>query len=139
VQGSVKPQVPPLRLRCGRDDNFMETTSSDSRWVCGPLKGMKMASVQQPLSKEASPSPLSSRLSRRAVGPEWSWACGPPKEMKNACRPATALYGSAALPFVIPTGAKRSGGICSSADLSWICFSTEGNGVGGPAVSTFVI
>ncbi len=29
------------------------------------------------------------------------------------------------LPFVIPTEAQRSGGICSSADLSWKCFSTE--------------
>jgi acetate kinase len=41
--------------------------------------------------------------------------------MKNAFRPATAFYGSVALPFVIP---KRSRGICSSADLSWKCFST---------------
>jgi hypothetical protein len=39
--------------------------------------------------------------------------------------PATTLYGTVALPFVIPTEAKRSGGICSSADLSWKCFSTE--------------
>jgi hypothetical protein len=30
---------------------------------------------------------------------------------------------NAALPFVIPTGAQRSGGICSSADTSWKCFS----------------
>ena len=29
---------------------------------------------------------------------------------------------SAALPFVIPTGAKRSGGTCGSADLAWRCF-----------------
>ena len=34
------------------------------------------------------------------------------------------LTGSATLPFVIPTEAKRSGGICSSADVSWKCFST---------------
>jgi hypothetical protein len=27
---------------------------------------------------------------------------------------------------VIPTVAKRSGGICSSTDLSWKCFSTGG-------------
>jgi hypothetical protein len=66
-------------------------------------RGMKIASVQQPLSMEASPSPLSSRLSRYAVGPEWSWACGPPKGMKNAFCPATALHGSVALPFVTPT------------------------------------
>ena len=38
---------------------------------------------------------------------------------------AATLNGSAALPFVIPTGAQRSGGICSSADLSWRCFTTE--------------
>ena len=35
------------------------------------------------------------------------------------CRPQN---GSATLPFVIPTGAWRSGGICSSADLPWKCF-----------------
>jgi tetratricopeptide (TPR) repeat protein len=45
--------------------------------------------------------------------------------MKNALCPATILHGSFAVPFVIPTEAKRSGGICSSADLSWKCFSTE--------------
>jgi phosphonoacetate hydrolase len=39
---------------------------------------------------------------------EWSWACGPPKEMKNAFCPATALYGSAALPFVIPSAPRIS-------------------------------
>ena len=38
--------------------------------------------------------------------------------------PATTLYETVALPFVIPTEAKRSGGICGSADLSWKCFST---------------
>ena len=53
------------------------------------------------------------------------WAGGPPKVMKNAFCSATAFHGNAALPFVIPTEAKRSGGICSSADLSWKCFSTE--------------
>jgi hypothetical protein len=51
--------------------------------------------------------------------------CGPPKEMKNGFCPATAVLGGVALSFVIPTEAKRSGGICSSADLSWKCFSTE--------------
>jgi hypothetical protein len=29
---------------------------------------------------------------------------------------------------VIPTEAKRSGGTCCSADLSWKCFSTERSG-----------
>src|SRR5450631_2084284 len=38
-------------------------------------------------------------------------------------------------PFlVIPTGAKRSGGTCGSADPSWRCFSTERSGVERPAV-----
>ena len=37
---------------------------------------------------------------------------------------ASNLNGSATLPFVIPTGAERSGGICSSTDPSWKCFST---------------
>jgi hypothetical protein len=35
----------------------------------------------------------------------------PPKVMKNGSYSATTLSGSAALSFVIPTGAKRSGGI----------------------------
>ena len=34
--------------------------------------------------------------------PEWSWACGPPKVMKNAFCPATTFHGSFALPFFIP-------------------------------------
>jgi hypothetical protein len=36
---------------------------------------------------------------------------GPPKVTKNSFRPATTVSGSAALPFVISTGAKRSGEI----------------------------
>jgi hypothetical protein len=36
-------------------------------------------------------------------------AGGPPKVMKNALCPATTLLGSATLPFVISTEAKRSG------------------------------
>jgi hypothetical protein len=36
-------------------------------WACGPSNGMKMASVQQPLSMEAPPSPLSSRAEGSAV------------------------------------------------------------------------
>src|ERR1700689_488858 len=35
---------------------------------------------------------------------------------------------------VIPTEAKRSGGTCCSADLSWKCFSTERSGVERSAV-----
>jgi hypothetical protein len=54
------------------------------------------------------PLDLSSRLPRRAVGPEESWAFGPPKEMKIAdnlrlCPShVTAAKVSATLPFVIP-------------------------------------
>ncbi len=36
--------------------------------------------------------------------------------------PVSNLKESATLPFVIPTEAKRSGGICSSTDPSWKCF-----------------
>ena len=42
-----------------------------------PTQGGEKRSVQQPLSIEPLPFPLSSR-------PEESWACGPPKVMKNA-------------------------------------------------------
>jgi hypothetical protein len=45
--------------------------------------------------------------------------------MKNDSCSATALSGSASLPFVISTEAQRSGEICGSAALSWKCFSTE--------------
>src|SRR3984885_10428068 len=48
--------------------------------------------------------------------PEESWAFGPPKAMKNGSCSATTLTGSAALPFVISTGAQRSGEICGVSD-----------------------
>jgi hypothetical protein len=61
---------------------------------------------------------------RQSRHPECSWACGPPKMMKNvSVRRPLSLYRCPLL--VIPTGAKRSGGICGSTDPSWICFSTE--------------
>jgi hypothetical protein len=44
---------------------------------------------------------------------------------ENSFCSATTLPGSTTLPFVIPTGAKRSGGACGSAVSSWKCFSTE--------------
>jgi hypothetical protein len=67
----------------------------------------KRVLYQQLLLLEAPPCPLSSR-------PEKSWAFGPPKVMKNTFCSATTLNGSAALPFVISTGApkERSGEIC---------------------------
>jgi hypothetical protein len=65
----------------------------------------KTGPVQQLLLLEAPPSPLSSR-------PEESWVVDPPKGMKNGSCSATTVAGSAALPFVISTGAQRSGEIC---------------------------
>jgi len=58
--------------------------------------------------------------------PEKLWAFGPPKVMKTGFCSATPLNGSAALPFVISTGApkERSEEICVPAVLSWECFST---------------
>jgi hypothetical protein len=53
-------------------------------------------------------------------------------DKKRSCS-ATTVAGSAALPFVISTGApkERSGEICGPAVLSWECFSTERRGSGG--------
>ena len=50
--------------------------------------------------------------------PEESWAFGPPKAMKNGSCSGTTVAGSAALPFVISTGApkERSGEICGVSD-----------------------
>ncbi len=53
---------------------------------------------------------------------------------ENALVQLPLLYETVALPFVIPTEAKRSGGICSSTDLSWKCFSTEHSRVERSAV-----
>jgi hypothetical protein len=47
-------------------------------------------------------------LSWKCFSTEESWAFGPPKEMKNRFHSATALYGSATLPFVIPSEAEGS-------------------------------
>jgi hypothetical protein len=66
-----------------------------------------MVAIQQLHSMETPPFPLSSRPKRSAVA-----------VMKNGCYSATTLHGSAALPFVISTEAKRSGG-----DEKWLLFS----------------
>ena len=42
---------------------------------------------------------------RFSLGPEESWAFGPPRVMKNGSCSATTLPGSTALPFVVSTGA----------------------------------
>ena len=56
-------------------------------------------------------------MAERTAGPSTTlpWiSFGPPKVMKSRLCSATTLKGSAALPFVISTGAKRSGGTCGS-------------------------
>ena len=90
--------------------------------------------------------------SPQRVGPGAPFDCLP-NVMKNTFRPAKTLHGSVSLPFVIPTRischaaldiaacapfsygkahthrkGERSRGICSSADLSWKCFSTDDQG-----------
>src|ERR1700735_4946590 len=76
----------------------------------------KAGPVQQRLLLEAPPSPLSSRpersgVERSAVSGVLPWA-GEVKAKKNGSCSATTVVGSAALPFVISTGAQRSGEIC---------------------------
>jgi hypothetical protein len=84
----------------------------EKSWAGWPTQGdEKTGLVQQLLLPEAPPSPLSSR-------PEESWAFGPPKAMKKGSCSATTLNGSAALPFVISTGAQRSGEICGASGPS---------------------
>ena len=56
------------------------------------------------------------------VIPSVGWALGPPKVMKNFT--GNYFLWSRFHFLVIPTGAKRSGGTCGSADPSLRCFST---------------
>ena len=65
-----------------------------------------------------------SRRSQHFVSLDYVAVVISPLICRSSRGPATTIYGTVALPFVIPTEAKRSGGICSSADLSWKCFST---------------
>src|ERR1700751_764973 len=57
------------------------------------------------------------------VIPSVRWAFGPPKVMKNFT--GNYFLWSRFHFLVIPTGAKRRGGTCGSADPSLRCFSTE--------------
>jgi hypothetical protein len=57
--------------------------------------------------------------------PEKSWAFGSPKAMKSSFCPVTAVPGSAALTFVISTGAQRSGEISVWMHSLGNAFSTE--------------
>jgi len=118
---SLKPQVPPLRyprfpVETGGVGElhaaFFTESRTHGRWRVprgrrsgyAPV-GMTILLVVSEYSSH-SVTELSSRLPRLAVGPEFSWAVGPPKEMKNGSHAATALYGRATLPFVIPSEAE---------------------------------
>jgi hypothetical protein len=46
---------------------------------------------------------------------------GPPKATKSSFHLETTPHGSAALPFVISTGAKRSGETCGFSSLDLCC------------------
>src|ERR1700679_447742 len=100
---------------------------------------MKTAPFYQLLSMEAPPSPLSSRPERSVVERSLCGCfvlemnhepAGPPRVMKQLCS-ATTLPGSAALPFVISTGAKRSGEISvwtlCPGNESWTSGPTQGD------------
>jgi len=72
--------------------------------------------------------------------PEESWAKGPPKVMKNGSCSATTVAGSAALPFVISTGAQRSGEICGVSGPSLeMCFVRTPRPKTGPDVRQSVL
>src|SRR5271170_6593498 len=49
----------------------------------------------------------------------WIMGLWPTQGDEENLGPATTFYRTVALSFVIPTGAKRSGGTCGSADPSW--------------------
>jgi hypothetical protein len=54
---------------------------------------------------------------------EKSWACRPTQGDEKRLLFSNYCPWKYALPFVISTGAQRSGEICGSAVLSWKCFS----------------
>src|ERR1700722_13417229 len=97
-----------------------------SHGACAPPKVMKKPSVQQPLSMEASPSPLSSRPKRTQISDLAALTAATHAAFRRERR--TELTN--ATKFHRKSG-ERSGGICSSADLSWKCFATERSAVGG--------
>jgi hypothetical protein len=101
---------------------------SSCSWACGRSKVMRNASVQQPLSTQPLPSPLSSRAKPRDLrfrGP-FVEACSLPLHTdlssraelflgswsiqgdEKRLRPATTLYATIAVSFVIPSEAEGS-------------------------------
>src|SRR6202020_1156653 len=82
----------------------------------GEVKAMKNRSCSATTIGGSAASPLSSQpersgVERSAVSAVLPWA-GEVKAMKSGSCSATTVAGSAALPFVISTGAQRSGEIC---------------------------
>src|ERR1700733_6215950 len=107
IRPPFSPEAPPSPL---------SSRPGESR-AFGPPRAKKNGScsattvVQRLLLLEAPPSPLSSR-------PGGGMGLRPPQGeekrvlFSNSCCSATTVAGSAALPFVISTGAQRSGEIC---------------------------
>jgi sorbitol-specific phosphotransferase system component IIA len=97
----------------------------EESWTCGPPKVMKNVFCPRPLShgsvaltfvisteaKRSGEISVLTPLPGDVFRPEESWACGPPKVMKNVFCPRPLSHGSVALTFVISTEAKRSGEI----------------------------
>jgi len=104
---------------------IIPTGAQRSGGTCGSAVYSWATPVQQQLSQEAPPSPLSSRPERSVVerSAVLSWkrfstgvqrvggACGSAISLLGDSCSATTVPGSAALPFVISTGAQRSGEI----------------------------
>jgi hypothetical protein len=135
VRRKKKPQISPLRCAPVEMTSFLQrgfvplleryglkfVTNLSSRpelpWASDPPKVMKNASVQQPLSKEPSPFPLSSRAYPDFLlhSSHQRLFCGSrqrePHAVDRSHNSRQEIRGSR--------------GICSSADLSWKCFSTE--------------
>jgi iron complex transport system substrate-binding protein len=91
----------------GRDDNFLYAGETPRK-----EHGSTALSLFIPTEVQRSGGTYGSAVSSWKYFPtEESWAFGRPKLMKNGACSATTLPGSAALPFVISTGAQRSGEI----------------------------
>jgi hypothetical protein len=105
-----------IRVRFGRDDKFVVNRSSgfSSTWVGGKAHDL---SGRDDKSVEGAPIKGSSKEFVISTG-ALSWACGPPKLMKNCCSDSTRichldrseaqwrdLRFGCAHNFVIPTGA----------------------------------
>jgi hypothetical protein len=79
-----------------------------------PTQGDENGFCQQPLSMEASPSPLSSRPERTRI----SYCAAPANAACAAFRKESRMKFPAPLTSTGNRG-ERSGGTCSSADLYW--------------------